>query len=208
MTLLRTTRANRGTLPMPIARITLNTPDPKNGDQKQGQEDEREGEQAVHDAHNDRVDDTAHEAGDEAQDDADDAAKHRRADGDDDTHARTVDDAVEQVAAQIVGAEDMVVHAGLEIGLGNRRGVRVERRDERAKMPIVSITITMMILMTADLFLDNCAMRCLSQASIIALGGLGDGTINDFHLGPEVAAAADFSLTLLAPFFASAATWG
>ena len=29
MTLLRTTRANRGTLPMPMARMTLNTPEPR-----------------------------------------------------------------------------------------------------------------------------------------------------------------------------------
>ena len=72
-------------------------------------------------------------AGDQAQQHADDAGHHRAADGHQQGDPGAVEHAGQQVAAHVVGAEDVAVHAGLQEGLGGADGRGVIGTEQRRK---------------------------------------------------------------------------
>ena len=74
-------------------------------DEGERQDEPREGEEDVGDAHQHRVDQPAGIAGDRADGEADRRGDDRDEDDDEQRDARAVDDAREDVAALVVGAE-------------------------------------------------------------------------------------------------------
>ena len=75
------------------------------GDEGQRQDQLREGEEDVGDAHQDRIDPASGVAGDRADDQADRGRDDGDQDDDVERQPRAVDDAGEDVAPQVVGAE-------------------------------------------------------------------------------------------------------
>ena len=75
--------------------------------QRDREQHRRDRHQPVHHAHHDRVE-PAHVAGDEPDRQADDRREQRDGDADDERHARAVDDAAVDVAAEHVGAEPVL----------------------------------------------------------------------------------------------------
>ena len=87
-----------------MAMTTASRPGARQRDDAHGEQDGRDRHQAVHDAHDDAVE-PADVAGDQADDEADGDAEHGHRHADDQRHARAVDDAAVDVAAERVGAE-------------------------------------------------------------------------------------------------------
>ena len=119
----RTRRTTRGISGMTMAMTTAIRPAREERDDAHGEQDRRDRHQAVHDAHDDAVE-PADVAGDQADDEADGDADRRHRDADDQRHARAVDDAAVDVAAERVGAE--AVHE-LHFRCRRRRGWRAPR---------------------------------------------------------------------------------
>ena len=117
-------------------------PDRHQGD---GEQYARNGHQPVHDAHDDAVG-PAHVARNQADDQADADGEEGDADADHQRHARAVEHAAVDVAAEAVGAHDhgaldggAVVHPDGDLGAGNlvaRRGIdagRIDRAQHRGQ---------------------------------------------------------------------------
>jgi hypothetical protein len=86
----------------------------EDGDDRQRQDDRREGEHHVHEPHHDGVDDAAAVAADQAEGDAAGEGDRRRDEADGERDAGAVDDAREDVAADLVGAEPELRRRRLE----------------------------------------------------------------------------------------------
>ena len=128
---------------MPIASRALNRPWPDGGDDDDGQEQRRESEQDVHEAHEDVVGPARHVAGHRADRRPDEDREADRGEADDQRRPGAVDDPAEHVAEVAVGAEDVLRLVGraaeqvdarrrpaLDAGLdAEERLGRVERGD-------------------------------------------------------------------------------
>ena len=101
-------------------------PEADDGVDGEGQEDEGEGELDVGDAHEDRARPAAEETGQQPQESADERGEQHRAEADEERHARAVEHPREQVAPELVGAE--------EVARGARR---LEARREVAPERVV-----------------------------------------------------------------------
>ena len=104
-TAARTTRANAGTMMIPIAIIAFRRVAPSRPAITIASTMPREREHDVDDAHEQQVDDPAAVAGDQADQRAGDERDRDRDDADLERHLGAVDDAREGVAAEVVGAE-------------------------------------------------------------------------------------------------------
>ncbi len=105
-------------------------------DHRDGEQDERERELDVGQAHQEVVDPAAEVAGDEADDHAEQARDEHRGEPDHQRDARAEDDAGEDVAPEVIGAERMqapllVLPARLLEALADVLLERIERRHER-----------------------------------------------------------------------------
>ncbi len=105
------------------------------GDDGEVEQDAGEGEQHVDDAHDHLVDGAAEVAGDGADGDADDQAERDDGERDPGGEARAPQELREQVAAVLVGAEQVGVARLLEqmTEVLRLRAVRRERRPERSR---------------------------------------------------------------------------
>ena len=173
----------------------------QNGHQQDGQQDEGEGEHAVHDAHDDRVHHAAGVAGDEPQQDADDAAQHSGADGHHDAHPGAVEEPAEEVAPQVVGAQDMPLGEGRQVGLQDVDLIGVvggEHRGQHAHEDHqTDDDQTHHGRLVAAEFVPGIVGRPL-LADHGGLGLLGNGAVEDFL----------FHNCYIPPFSASMATFG
>ena len=95
----------RGVKTTPMTTITVARRRPERGDHGDGEDDERKGEDRVDDPADDVVHEPAVVADDEAEDRAENGAEQRGERRDDEDVAGAGDDACEDVAADLVGAE-------------------------------------------------------------------------------------------------------
>ncbi len=100
-------------------------PGPERGDEGERQDEAREGHEDVGDAHQHAVGPAAEIAGRGADDQAEDRRGQRDKRDDGERRARAVDDAAPDVAAELVGAEEMPAGAGRQQAVLQRLGVRV-----------------------------------------------------------------------------------
>ena len=104
---------------------------PERGDEGERQDQPREGEEDVGDAHQHAVDPAAEIAGGGADDEAEDRRGQRDQRDDVERRARAVDDAAPDVAAELVGAEQVPAGAGRQQPVLQRLGVRIVRGEQR-----------------------------------------------------------------------------
>ena len=105
MTRLRTTRAYDGQATTTTASTALRSPGPERGDHRHRQDDRREGEDEIADAHDRAVEQAGEVAGDRAEDGADRHRDDHEQQGEGDRHPGAEDHPAEHVAAETVGAE-------------------------------------------------------------------------------------------------------
>jgi len=103
---------------------------PEDRHESDGEEDAGEGEEDVGDAHDERVEPAAEVASHGAEGDADQRGEDDDAEADAQRDARPPEDARENVAPEIIEAEEMAVRRRFEAADGVLR-IRIERRQQR-----------------------------------------------------------------------------
>ena len=127
----------RGVKTTPMTTITVGPGCPERGDDGDGEDDERKGKDSVDDPAYDVVHEPAVVADDEAEDGAENGAEQRGERRDDEDVAGAGDDACENVAPDLVGAEPVRrVGPGEDALAGLVRVVRCQAlTDDRARHP-------------------------------------------------------------------------
>src|SRR5436309_47513 len=97
------------------------------------QQDERKRELDVRDAHEHRRRPALDESGDEAEQAAEDRGEDHRAHADEERQPRAVQDAREEIAAELIGAEEVAGGAGRAEALREIGAERIVRRQPRRR---------------------------------------------------------------------------